>query len=144
MNIVFCPSRDIASCIIQSDQWKSALRNTTVTHSGKVTTPLRKMIRKMPSKYTHMHSYRNIRSIISKICHITLTSYFLFWELCLCICCVYATHVQNSMNVAAYSQRWSIVTSCHFDSFLCERLIKLPCFPQLNLKKNSWYGFEKD
>ena len=43
-----CFSRSIAMAIIQSPKWESALRNTTFTPSKDQTTPLRKLIRKMP------------------------------------------------------------------------------------------------
>ena len=43
--------RDIAIEILKSDHWKSALRNTSQSvHGNKVTTPLRKLIKKMPGK----------------------------------------------------------------------------------------------
>ena len=41
--------RNIAMAIIKSDQWKSALRSTSICH-GNSTTPLRKMIKRMPGK----------------------------------------------------------------------------------------------
>lgn len=44
-------NRDIALEIIQSDQWKSALRNTSKSPLGKITTPLRKLIKKMPGEF---------------------------------------------------------------------------------------------
>ena len=46
--------RDVAMAIIRSAQWKNALRNTTKDVALDVeTTPLRKLIRKMPGVCMH-------------------------------------------------------------------------------------------
>lgn len=53
--------RDIALAIIQSKEWKSALRNSTISPLGEITTPLRKLIKKMPGEFfdpTIIHSKR--------------------------------------------------------------------------------------
>lgn len=48
--------RNIAMAIIKSDQWESALRNTSTSHDQS-TTPLRKLIRRMPGKLAmYVHS----------------------------------------------------------------------------------------
>ena len=44
--------RDVVLAIIMSNQWKSALRNTTRLPNGKDTTPTRRLIKKMPGMYT--------------------------------------------------------------------------------------------
>lgn len=43
--------RDIALALIKSKQWKKTLRNTTVNQFGNCTTPLRKLIKKMPGEF---------------------------------------------------------------------------------------------
>lgn len=49
MDLTLLPnSRDVAEAIINSDQWDKALRNTTYLPNGQPTTPLRKLIKKMP------------------------------------------------------------------------------------------------
>ncbi|RDD37563.1 Transient receptor potential cation channel subfamily A member 1-like protein [Trichoplax sp. H2] len=40
--------RDVAVAIIRYDKWEEALKNTTVSPTGDVDTPLRKLIRKLP------------------------------------------------------------------------------------------------
>ena len=45
-------SSDVAMAIIKHPKWKLALRNTSSTVWGRVTTPLRQLIKKMPSKFT--------------------------------------------------------------------------------------------
>ena len=47
MSVIFI-CRDIALVIIQSKWWKEALRNTSKSPLGIDTTPLRKLIKKMP------------------------------------------------------------------------------------------------
>ena len=44
--------RKVAMAIIQSAQWEAALR-----HSVDQSTPFRRMIRKMPGAYKHIHMY---------------------------------------------------------------------------------------
>lgn len=42
--------RAVAMTIIKSDKWDAALKNVTSAKKGEQTTPLRKLIRKMPSE----------------------------------------------------------------------------------------------
>lgn len=44
--------RDVAMMIIKSPQWQSALRNVTRYPNGKFTTPMRRIIKQMPSMMT--------------------------------------------------------------------------------------------
>ena len=43
--------RDVAEAFIESSQWEVALDSITFTRSGRKTTPLRKLIKKMPGIY---------------------------------------------------------------------------------------------
>ena len=42
---------NIALAIVESDQWKSALRNTASLANGRKTTPTRRLIYRMPGTY---------------------------------------------------------------------------------------------
>ncbi|XP_078698733.1 transient receptor potential cation channel subfamily A member 1 homolog isoform X2 [Branchiostoma floridae x Branchiostoma belcheri] len=41
--------KDVAAAIVNDENWEMAMRNKTTDHSGMATTPMRKLIRKMPS-----------------------------------------------------------------------------------------------
>lgn len=71
-NFNFVYFRDIARVIIQSKRWKNALRNASVSALGEVTTPLRKLIKKMPGK--------NTKSVTLAIPVVIFTYYILILE----------------------------------------------------------------
>ncbi len=50
-SMLVCPYSEIALAIVKSSQWAHALRNTTDSPFGGTTTPLRKLIRRMPGTY---------------------------------------------------------------------------------------------
>ncbi len=52
--VYLCLDRNIAMAIIHSSQWKKALRHTNIVQ-GEVTSPLRRLIKRMPGKVSPYH-----------------------------------------------------------------------------------------
>jgi len=53
---LFCPFRDAALAILSHRDWKAALRNKTFDEDKKLTTPIRKLIKRMPGRYTTLNN----------------------------------------------------------------------------------------
>ena len=57
-------SRDAALAILDCEQWKNALRNCT-TEGNKMTTPMRKLIKKLPGTTTPPLMYFPFQSLVN-------------------------------------------------------------------------------
>ena len=77
MSPFFSPfHREVARAIVESDQWRKALSNTTCYQKGKLTTPLRQLISEMPGKPRRNQSCNSVprESTISALNYVALAT----------------------------------------------------------------------